>query len=73
MCGSPASLKIGVEMSSSSKSTPVTSEQQVASFGPTLHDSKEQEDVQQFLSDTCKCSLGPGGTRYLSLSIYVKR
>ena len=29
---------------------------------PTVYDSQEQEDVQQFfLSNTCKCCLGPGG------------
>ena len=74
---SPASLEFRVEVSSSSESTPVTSEQRVGelvSFEPTPHDSREQEDVQQFLSDTCKCSLGPGGTPCcLSLSMETIR
>ena len=70
--GPSASLEIGVEVSSSSESIPVTSELQVGglvSFELTLHDSKEHR-CAAVSSDTCKCSLGPRGTLCcLSLSM----
>ena len=54
----------GAEPSSSSSLTPIASEQlsePLVPCEPTVYDSQEQEDVQQFLSNTCKCTLGPGG------------
>ena len=31
------------------------------SYEPTLHYTQEQKDIQKYLSETCKCSLGTEG------------
>ena len=70
VCDSTPAGPISLETSAggaepcSSSLTPVASEQLSGlpfSCEPTVCDSREQEDLQQFLSNTCKCTLGPGG------------